>query len=211
MSDPRNYWEHCFKKIDPETYNFSRSKPATILADFCEKYLKDGANVLDLGCGGGRNAHYLAQHGYDTYGIDIAKGAVEFCQKRFARYNLSGIFKQGTFDHIPFANDYFLGVICIAALDHITLECAQTSIIEIRRVLIESGTILLTFDPPDTDEDILDEAEVLPDGTLKFIRGEQEGMLFRRYKDEEIKSLLGKQNIISFDYTEDGARVIVCR
>ena len=81
---------------------------------------------------------------------------------------------------------------------------------EIRRVLMPNGVILLIFDPPDQDEEILDEAEVLPDGTLRFVRGKQAGMLFRRYKDWEIKSLLGAQHIISFDYSDEGDRVIVC-
>ncbi len=101
-------------------------------------------------------------------------------------------------------------MICIAAFDHVTFESAQVSIAEGRRVLAPSGVILLTFDPPETDEDILNEAEVLPDGILKFVRGKQAGMLFRRYQDVDINSLLGEHNIISFDYTENGTRVIVC-
>jgi len=51
----------------------------------------------------------------------------------------------------------------------------------------------------------------LSDGTLKFVRGKYKGMLFRRYQDEEIKLLLREKNIISFDHTKDGARVVVCR
>ncbi|MCK4420336.1 methyltransferase domain-containing protein [candidate division WOR-3 bacterium] len=211
MFNPRNYWERCFKKLNPETYDFSKRKHSTILVSFCDNYLKDGDTVLDLGCGGGRNAHYLAQRGYRVCGADIAKGAVEFCQKRFSLYNLSGTFKQGTFDHIPFPDDYFSGVICVDSLDHTTFVCAQASIVEIRRVLAPGGMVLLTFDPPDTDEDILNEAEVLADETLKFAQGEQEGMLFHRYKDKEIKSLLGEQNIILFDYTKSGARVVICK
>lgn len=101
-------------------------------------------------------------------------------------------------------------MICIAALDHVTFEYAEAAIAEIRRVLAPDGAVLLTFDSPDTDEDILDEAEVLPDGTLKFVRGKQDGMLFRRYEDREIKLLLGEQHIISFDHTDDGTRVVVC-
>jgi len=211
MFDPRDYWERRFKGIDPETYDFSKSKPVSVLVSFCDNYLKDGATILDLGCGGGRNAHYLAQRGYRVYAVDTAAAAIEFCQKRFTLFNLSGIFKRGTFDHIPFPDDFFSGVVCVAALDHITFEGAQAAIVEIRRVLAPSEVILLTFDPPETDEDILDEAEVLPDGTLRFVRGKQAEMLFRRYQDKEIKSLLGEENIISFDHTEDGTRVIVCR
>lgn len=85
MLNPRDYWESRFREIDPETYDFSRSKPSAVLAGFCENYLEAGT-VLDLGCGGGRNTHYLAQKGYQVYGVDIATEAVGFCQKRFARF-----------------------------------------------------------------------------------------------------------------------------
>ena len=210
MLNPRNYWESRFREINIETYDFSQSKPSAVLAGFCEKYLKGGATVLDLGCGGGRNAHYLSQKGYQVYGVDVAAEAVEFCRERFAQYNLSGTFEQGTFDHISFSDNNFAGVICIAVLDHATFESAQVAMVEIRRVLMPNGVVLLTFDPPDQDEEILDEAEVLPDGTLRFVRGKQAGMLFHRYKDREIKSLLGEQHIISFDYSDEGDRIIVC-
>ncbi|OPX18269.1 hypothetical protein BXT86_02110 [candidate division WOR-3 bacterium 4484_100] len=69
----------------------------------------------------------------------------------------------------------------------------------------------MTFDPEDTDEDILDEVEVLPDGTLKFFRGKQKGMLFHRYKNKEIYTLIGQKNIISFERTEKGTRIVICR
>ena len=211
MIEPRDYWESCFEGMDAESHDFSKSKPASVVVDFCDNHLKDEAVVLDLGCGGGRNAHYLAQRGYKVCGVDIAATAVEFCQKRFARFSLPGTFRQGTFDRIPFPDGIFSGVISIAAFDHVTLKTAQTSIVEVRRVLAPGGVILLTFDPLDRDEDILDEAEVLADGTLKSIRGKQAGMLFRRYQDKEIKSLLGEPSIISFDHAENGTRVAVCR
>ena len=122
MLNPRDYWESRFRELDPETYDFSQSKPSAVFTGFCENYLKAGATVLDLGCGEGRNAHYLAQMGYQVYGMDLAVEAVEFCRERFARFNLPGTFEQGTLDHIPFPDDYFAGVICIAALDHAAVE-----------------------------------------------------------------------------------------
>ena len=128
--------------------------------------------------GGGRNAHYLAQRGYKVCGVDIAATAVEFCQKRFARFSLPGTFRQGAFDRIPFPDGVFSGVICVAAFDHITLEIAQISIVEVRRVLAPGGVVLMTFDPPEKDEDILGEAEVLADGTLKFVRGKRQECCF---------------------------------
>jgi len=211
MFNPRDYWERYFDGLNVDTYDFSESTPAASLPHFCATYLKEKAKILDLGCGGGRNAHYLAERGYDVYGVDVAAAAIEFCRKRFLQFGLSGTFRQGTFDHIPLPDAFFDGVICIAAFDHVTSDNARASLAEVRRVLQPDGTILLTFDPPNMDEDRLDEAEVLPDGTLKFVRGKQTGMLFHRYQDDEIKVLMGKKNIISFDRTENGARVIACR
>ena len=210
MVEPQEYWESLFYRVDPQTHDFSQSKPSSSVCGFCDNYLSEGATVLDLGCGGGRNAHYLAERGHKVFGVDIAQAAVEFCQKRFARFDLPGAFRQGEFDRIPFPDSPFSGVICTAAFDHVTFDTAQAAIAEIRRVLAPGGVILLTFDPPDTDEEILDEAEVLADGTLRFVRGEQAGMLFRRYRDEEIISLIGERNIISFDHDESGTRVVVC-
>ena len=210
MIRPLEYWDNLFRSIDPETMDFSISRPASVLPGFCDRYLKKGDMVLDIGCGGGRNASYLAGRGFQVYGVDIAPGAVEFCVKRLAQHQLSGVFRQGTFDSIPFPDNKFAAVVCIASLDHITLDCARDSIAEIRRVLSDGGVVLLTFDPPDTDEDLIDEAEILPDGTLKFVRGNQKGMLFRRYDDQEITDLVGEENIISFDHSRDGGRTVVC-
>jgi ubiquinone/menaquinone biosynthesis C-methylase UbiE len=210
MFGPKDYWDRCFKEMDAETYDFSKSKSVNVLPDFCTKYLNMGDTILDLGCGAGRNAHYLAQSGYKVFGVDIAESAIEFCKKRFKRFNLSGIFKQGTFDHIPFPDNFFFAVICIAALDHGTLDCAKAAMTEIRRVLVPRGIMLLTIDPPDQDEDIVDQADVLPDGTFRYVRGEYKGMLFRRYQDDEIRSLVGGENIISFESKKGGVRVIIC-
>ena len=168
MKTPQAYWEQAFQAATVETYNFGRSKPATPVRKFCQRYLAPGDPVLDLGCGLGRNAHYLAAQAYDVSGVDLSEAAVTFCRQRFARFGLSGTFKQGSFDQIPFPDDSYSGIVCVAALDHVPIEQARAAMEEMRRVLRPGGSILLTFDPPDQDEDLLDEATVLADGTLRF-------------------------------------------
>ncbi|MEX2282764.1 MAG: class I SAM-dependent methyltransferase [Gemmatimonadota bacterium] len=41
--------------------------------------------VLDIGCGAGRYALYLQQHGHDVVGIDISPLAIEVCRRRGLR------------------------------------------------------------------------------------------------------------------------------
>ena len=37
------------------------------------KYVKDGATIVDIGCGGGRDLKYFKDHGYKAEGIDASK------------------------------------------------------------------------------------------------------------------------------------------
>lgn len=210
MQDAHKYWESHFRTTATDSCNTSYEH-ATCLEQFQKNYLQENNTILDLACGSGRNARYLAQRDYDVYCVDFTRAAIKACTRLFQNQSLKGTFIQAAVDAIPFGNDHFNAVVCIAVLDHVTVGCAQGALHEMRRVLIDKGMILLTFDHPQTDDDKLDQAEVLRDGTLLFVKGEYEGMLFRRYQDQEIKSLVGEEHIYSFDYGKEGSRVVVCR
>lgn len=47
-----------------------------------QKYKVDGRTVLDLGCGTGRNANYLAERGNKVIGIEISKTALSLAKTR---------------------------------------------------------------------------------------------------------------------------------
>ena len=51
--------------------------------------------ALDLGCGTGRNALYLAAHGWDTIGVEMAGYAVEVARRAAAAKALPARFLQG--------------------------------------------------------------------------------------------------------------------
>jgi len=211
MLDPRVYWEQCFDGLDPETFDFSTARPSRVLVNFCKTHLRNKGPFIDLGCGNGNNAHYLAALGCRVFGVDISWAAVAFCRRRFLRFGLSGIFVQGNFDRIPFAAGSFSALLCLAVLDHVTFDTARASIAEMQRVLRSRGLALLTFAPQEVDATIVREAEKLSDDTLHFVRGIQRGMLFRRYLDGEIRNLLREFEIVSHECTEFGTRVVVCR
>lgn len=50
-------------------------EPATFLKESLSKFPK-GATILDIGCGTGRNAHYLAQNGFKVYAYDFSEEAI---------------------------------------------------------------------------------------------------------------------------------------
>src|SRR5690348_2790166 len=47
-----------------------------------EKYQVENKNILDLGCGTGRNSNYLADNGNNVTGIEISKTAIEIAKTR---------------------------------------------------------------------------------------------------------------------------------
>jgi SAM-dependent methyltransferase len=67
---------------------------------------QDGSRVLDLGCGAGRHARYLASKGYDTTGIDLSARSIAEAQKterphlRFRRQDMRLPFGRRTFDYV---------------------------------------------------------------------------------------------------------------
>jgi len=210
MQNAYEYWESHFKTTETDPC-YTSPEHATCLERFQKDYLHERSRILDLACGSGRNARYLAQQGGDVYGVDFTRAAITACVRSFQNQSLKGAFIQAGIDAIPFCNDHFDAAICVAALDHVTVDCAQKALFEMRRVTTGKGMILLTFDHPQTDDDKLEQAEVLQDGTLLFVRGEYQGMLFRRYQDSEIVQLVGKEDVISFEYGKKGSRIIVCR
>jgi len=63
--------------------------------------------VLDLGCGAGNNSKFLAENGFDVYGIDGSASAVKTSKERFKRWNLKGNFIRGDFLDLPYKNNFF--------------------------------------------------------------------------------------------------------
>ncbi|MBL7826452.1 MAG: methyltransferase domain-containing protein [Saprospiraceae bacterium] len=68
--------------------------------------LKDGATILDLACGKGRHARYLAEKGFVVTGLDISEASIAFAREfEHARLEF--------FQHDmrkPFRSNYFDGV-----------------------------------------------------------------------------------------------------
>jgi len=50
-------------------------------------------SVLDVGCGTGENALYLAAHGHEVWGIDFAPTAIQKAQEKAAQRHLTATFR----------------------------------------------------------------------------------------------------------------------
>jgi SAM-dependent methyltransferase len=75
---------------------WERQRPPTELVDLVEggSCLPPG-RALDVGCGSGVDSVYLAQHGWDVTGIDMAPQAIALARKRSAAAGVGPRFVQG--------------------------------------------------------------------------------------------------------------------
>lgn len=64
------------------------SKPNSILKDVLSNYCRTQSRILEIGCGTGGNAYFLANLGYDVTAIDLSEKAIELASERFNHPNL---------------------------------------------------------------------------------------------------------------------------
>lgn len=58
-------------------------KPSSLLMEYIS--VLPGGRALDIAMGKGRNALYLAEHGFDVQGVDIDKAAIHACEEEASK------------------------------------------------------------------------------------------------------------------------------
>lgn len=91
-------WEKEYKNPKLMT---GENKPQSDVLNFLkflrkeEKYKVESKNILDLGCGTGRNANYLAEMGNSVIGIEISKTALSIASSHMKDINVKVDFRLG--------------------------------------------------------------------------------------------------------------------
>lgn len=98
-------------------------------------YFGHGAKALDLGCGAGFLANYLAQNGFETTGVDLSSASLDIAKKYDSTHSVD--YLQGDAYHLPFKDNTFNIVCAIDFLEHI--DKPFKAIQEASRVLKPGG------------------------------------------------------------------------
>ncbi|MFC1953328.1 methyltransferase domain-containing protein [Chloroflexota bacterium] len=81
------FWEESYKR--PGKLNtFGGGKPSQAVVEVVSR-MKPGLKALDLGCGEGRNALYLARSGFITSAVDISESGIQKLNSIANELNLS--------------------------------------------------------------------------------------------------------------------------
>jgi tellurite methyltransferase len=107
--------------------------------------------VLDLGCGPGRHARFLAEQGFRCWGIDASPNGIAYAREAARQAGLDIDYREGPFLELPFADAAFGCVIAWNVIYHGDGEVVREALAGIRRVLqpngIYIGTMLSTRSP----------------------------------------------------------------
>lgn len=132
------YDENCKAYSEEWSNNFTDNFNFEIPNIFTS-YLRDGAYILDLGCGHGRDTAYFIEKGYKVKAID---GSLEMCK---LASKLAGInVEQINFLDMNYDNE-FDGIFACASLLHLNNKDLIVVLNKISKALKKDGILMVSF------------------------------------------------------------------
>jgi SAM-dependent methyltransferase len=123
---------------------FFAAKPDENLVSYVERGLIRPGRALDLGCGPGRNALYLAEAGFDVDAVDLSAGAIDWARQRADDAGASIRFHQGNVFHLPELTGPYDLVYDSGCFHHLSPHRRISHLALVRRVLAPGGHFGLT-------------------------------------------------------------------
>jgi SAM-dependent methyltransferase len=178
----KNPWEKIYRdgrsisKFHQEIENISN----LLVRNECKR-------ILDLGCGTGRHLIYLAEKGFELYGLDSSPTGLAVILQKLYKKNLTAHLSLHDILDLPYEDNFFDALISIQVIHHNKTNNIRRTIREISRVLREGGILWVTI-PVTKNEPSTKQKEIEP-GTFIPLNGEEKGLPHHYFKKHEISSL----------------------
>ena len=173
------YWDERFK--EGLIYGTKPSKVVRLIVP----YIKSSSRILIIGGGYGRNAAYLAKHGFNVLNTDVSKKAINLGRKIYKnvknlRFEIEDVF------NLKIKKESFDAVIAIYYLSLFTSDEVDKIFKNIREIIKNDGKFCANFLSLD-DEEYGHGKEIKPNTFLY-----EDGQLVKFYTKEEIRNLFKK-------------------
>ena len=179
----KNFYNNYYKHFDITRVRIWKS-----VREFVS-YMKKGSKVLDVGCGNGKNIIYMNENGINAEGVDFSDKLVGICQDKGLTV------KEGDMRELPFEDNVFDNVICIAALHHLQDECDRIKAIEeMIRVCKDDAEILVTVWSVEQDESSSFKHRNFKYGD-NYVPWEETRRYYFIYDEEHIREFLKGYNV----------------
>ena len=119
----------------------SNLTPDRLYTLITEYFTKTG-NTLDVGCGIGRDTHWLNQHDYPALGIDASKGMLKQAQQLYPQVR----FLKDFLPDLTSLNDQtFQNILCSAVLMHLNKADLEQACLKLVTLLKASGHMIISI------------------------------------------------------------------
>jgi cyclopropane fatty-acyl-phospholipid synthase-like methyltransferase len=118
-----------------------QKEPSKLLVEWVLGLGLEGGVALDLGCGAGAEAEFLAKNGFEVDAIDKSETAVKYTQERCQGLHVRAI--HGNFLEFEMPPDRYTLVTSINALPFIGKEYAKTLLDAVKKSLKSGGVAIL--------------------------------------------------------------------
>ena len=168
--------------------------PSSDVVSFVFKNFKKGSTILDLGCGAGRHLKFLAENGFECYGVDYSENGVKASELLLLEHKLKANLQVASAHKLPFESDFFDGLFSIGSLMYGTKEQIQSNAKEIYRVLKKGAKAYLNLrsvlDYRHINGKIISKYEVIVDekDSSRPAYGEN-GMRVYHFDEEEVRRI----------------------
>lgn len=113
--------------------------PSSDVVSFVFKNLPKGGKILDLGCGAGRHLKFLAENGFECYGIDYSQNGIKASELLLLECGLKAQLQVASADDLPFEDNFFDGLLCYGILLYNPKNVIEKAAKEMHRVM-KKGT-----------------------------------------------------------------------
>lgn len=134
-------WDKIWNNVF-QTQKWGKYPSESVIRFVARNFYKENrrrCKILEVGCGTGANLWYLAREGFDVYGIDGSEAAIKKAKLRLRNDGLQVNLKVGDIENLPYADEYFDGIIDNECLAHNSFLNAEKILREIKRVLKVEG------------------------------------------------------------------------
>ncbi|MFC1857513.1 class I SAM-dependent methyltransferase [Thermodesulfobacteriota bacterium] len=129
------YYQQNYQTYHQQTFYID---PTSFLSPL-EKRLKPGADVLDIGCGSGRDLLWFKERGYTVVGFEKSRGLAELAMKNSGCEMIEGDFE--TYDFSRLSVD---AILLVGTLVHLPHKKFKPAFQNISNCLNASGKILVS-------------------------------------------------------------------
>lgn len=193
--------------MDPqtiETYNQEAASiaqlhstliPARLYELATQFFIKQG-KTLDVGCGMGRDTHWLCQQGYPAIGVDASHGMLNYAKSLYPEVDfiLDELPRLNTQADVTFAN-----ILCSAVLMHLNDADFMASCARLWSLLAAQGILIASFrrtKEPDHRENGKLYNPIAIDAFVKFFTGRQCEMLVNEAVADKSRGLVWHNVVI---------------